>query len=75
MDEGTDPTVFVRLEEAKDIADLLVLMREKIDQAKGLLSKAQQIKVQEAELLDSWQAELADVESKVGDIDHALTHR
>lgn len=64
--------VFVKIDEYKDVADIVSLMREKITQAKFLLDKIAEIKAKEDSELASWSKELEDVEARVHNIDRVI---
>jgi hypothetical protein len=64
--------VFVKIEEYKDIMDLLVLIKEKLSQAKFLLGKINELKNQEDAELASWSKDLDDVAAMVSDVDRML---
>jgi len=65
--------VFVKIDEYKDIMDIMSLMREKIRQSKALLDKIAELKSQEDGELATWAKELDDVEQRVGTIDKTLS--
>jgi hypothetical protein len=69
--EGKAP-VFVKIDEYKDIMDIMTLMREKLRQAKFLLDKVAELKAQEDQELATWSKELEDVEARVSSIDKSL---
>ena len=69
--EGKAP-VFVKLDEYKDIMDIVGLMREKIGQAKFLLDKIAELKTQEDQELAAWAKELDEVEQSLGQVDKSL---
>jgi hypothetical protein len=69
--EGRAP-VFVKIDEYKDIMDIMTLMREKLRQAKFLLDKVAELKAQEDQELATWAKELEDVETRVASIDKSL---
>lgn len=71
MDERAP--VFVKIDEYKDIADIMTLMREKLRQAKFLLDKIAELKAQEDAELATWAKELEDVESRVASVDKVLS--
>jgi hypothetical protein len=71
MDETRAP-VFVKIDEYKDIMDIMTLMREKLRQAKFLLDKIAELKAQEDSELSTWAKELEEVESRVASIDKTL---
>lgn len=64
--------VFVKIEEYKDITDIMTLMREKMRQAKFLLDKVTELKAQEDRELANWTKELEDVENRLQGIDKTL---
>jgi hypothetical protein len=64
--------VFVKIEEYKDIMDLLVLIKEKLSQARFLLGKINELKNQEDAELASWSKDLDDVAAMVSDVDRML---
>ena len=69
--DGKAP-VFVKVDEYKDIMDIMSLMREKLRQAKFLLDKIAELKAQEDAELATWAKELEDVDSRVATIDKTL---
>ncbi len=69
--DGKAP-VFVKIDEYKDIMDIMALMREKLRQAKFLLDKVAELKAQEDQELATWAKELEDVEARVSSIDKSL---
>lgn len=71
MMEGKAP-VFVKLDEYKDIMDIVGIMREKIGQAKFLLDKIAELKAQEDQELAAWAKELEEVEQSLGNVDKSL---
>jgi len=71
MDETRAP-VFVKIDEYKDIVDIMTLIREKLRQAKFLLDKIAELKAQEDSELATWAKELEDVEARVSNIDKTL---
>ncbi len=71
MDETRAP-VFVKIDEYKDIVDIMTLIREKMRQAKFLLDKIAELKAQEDSELATWAKELEDVEARISSIDRAL---
>ena len=71
MDERAP--VFVKIDEYKDIVDIIALIREKLRQAKFLLDKIAELKAQEDAELATWAKELDDVESRVAGVDRTLS--
>ena len=64
--------VFVKIEDYKDIMDLLTLIKEKLGQARFLLGKINELKNQEDAELASWDKDLDDVAGMVSDVDRML---
>lgn len=65
--------VFVKLDEYKDIMDIMSLLREKVRQSKFLLDKIAELKSQEDAELATWAKELEDVEQRITVIDRTLS--
>ena len=72
MDDRKEQPVFVKLDEYKDLTDIVNLARDKIQQAKSVLNRINQLKDQEDTEFEAWKNELADMEEKLNDIDKRL---
>ena len=70
MQQGMN--VYVRIEEYKDILDIMELITEKVKEAKTILGKINELKNQEDAELELWRNGLDDVERKLGYIDQTL---
>jgi len=64
--------VYVKIDEYKDVMDILNLVKNKINEAKKVLSRIYDIKSQEDAELDAWNNELEEVERKINYIDSTL---
>lgn len=64
--------VFVKVDEYKDIVDIVALMHEKVRQCKFLLDKIAELKGQEDNTLAAWAKELESVETSISTIDKTL---
>lgn len=64
--------VFVKIDEYKEVLDVLGLIKEKISQAQGILSKIEQLQSEEAAELDAWKKGLDEISAKVEHIDQRL---
>ncbi|MBW2973237.1 hypothetical protein KY346_02500 [Candidatus Woesearchaeota archaeon] len=64
--------VFVKIEDYKDITEIMALIKEKLDQARFLLSKINEIKKQEDSEIENWTKELEEVTRRIYEIDQAL---
>lgn len=64
--------VFVKLDEYKDVTDIVNLAREKVQQAKAVLNRITQLKAQEDAEFEAWHSELSEIENKLEEIDKRL---
>jgi hypothetical protein len=64
--------VFVKIEDYKDITEIMTLVKEKLDQARFLLNKINELKRQEDAELNNWTRELDEVTKRVYEIDRML---
>lgn len=64
--------VFVKIDEYKDILEIVGLIKSKLEQARTILNKISEIKNQEDNELRSWQNDLDEVEKKIALIDGTL---
>lgn len=68
----TGMPVFVRIDEYKDVLEVLNLLNAKLVKAREIIEKINELKAEEDAELEMWQKELADVEKKVGFMSHTL---
>lgn len=64
--------VFVKVDEYKDILEIVGLIKSKLEQARSTLNKINEIKNQEDTSLAAWQQDLDEVEKKIALIDGTL---
>jgi hypothetical protein len=64
--------IFVKIDEYKDILDVITLIKGKIDEAKSILGEINELKNTEDRELEVWASELEEVERKVNFIDRTL---
>ena len=60
-----EKNVFIKLDEYKDILDIIALINEKVREARVILGKINDLKNQEDTELDAWKNSLDDVERKL----------
>jgi hypothetical protein len=72
MDKPNRMPVYVKIEDYKEVLDIMNLIKTKINEAKKVLNNIYDIKNQEDAELDDWSNELEEVERKVNFIDNAL---
>lgn len=64
--------VFVKIDEYKEILDILNVLKNKLDEARETLNKINELKNDEDAELDLWYTELEEIERKVDFIDKSL---
>ncbi|MBW2992123.1 hypothetical protein KY345_02805 [Candidatus Woesearchaeota archaeon] len=70
--EGEGMPVYVRIEEYKDVLDVMNLIKSKIAEAKETLAKLNDLKNEEDAELELWHTSLEEAERKVDFADKAL---
>jgi uncharacterized protein Yka (UPF0111/DUF47 family) len=64
--------IFVKVDEYKDVLDILDLVKNKIREAKTTIGEINELKNQEDNEIALWSNEIADIERKVDFIDQTL---
>ena len=64
--------VFVKIENYKDVLDVMELIKNNITQAKNIINKINDLKNDEDAELDVWRINLEEIERKINDIDDSL---
>ena len=64
--------VFVKIEDYKDILDVLELIKDRLNEAKRTLADINQMKNDEDEELGMWSSTLNEIEKKIESIDRTL---
>jgi hypothetical protein len=72
MDKLKGAPIFVKIDEYKEILDVITLIKGKISEAKGILGEINEVKNTEDKELESWVNELEEVERKISYIDRTL---
>ena len=72
VEERKEMVVYVKLDEYKDIVDIINLSREKLNQAKSIIAKVKDLKKREDEAIGQWVSALQEVEEKINIIDRKL---
>ena len=67
-----DKPIFVRIDEYKDVLDVISLIKNKLSDAKRVLGELQQLKNTEDAELEQWQNRILEVEKKIEYIDGTL---
>jgi hypothetical protein len=66
--------VFVKIDDFKEIAEIVGMLREKLGDAKHRLEKLSEIKAKEDAMIDKWRAGIEEVEHHMEDVDKMLQH-
>lgn len=64
--------VFVKIDEYKDVLDVVELIKNKIAQARDILRKIDDLKKEEESELQTWESSIEEIERRVEDIDQTL---
>ncbi len=64
--------VFIKIDDYKDVIDVMELIKNKIIEANGVLEKVRRLKAEEDAELELWNSNLEDIERKISYIDRTL---
>jgi len=64
--------IFVKIDEYKDVLDVIDLLKSKIEQAKSLLEKIDALKNDENSELELWRTNIDDIERMMDSVDESL---
>ena len=71
IDDVTMP-VFVKIDEYKDVLDIMNMVKNKVAEAREILNRVNEIKNEEDAELELWHSSLDEIERKVEFIDKTL---
>jgi hypothetical protein len=69
---SNEMTVFVKIDQYKEVLDVIELIKNKIEQAKSILGKIDELKNDEDAELGLWKTNIDEIERKIDDIDNTL---
>ena len=72
MDKKEEMPVFVRVDEYKDVLDIMNHIKTKVEHAKDTLAKINQLKHEEDAELELWHSGIEEVERKIDFVDKTL---
>lgn len=73
MDQYKKETpIFVRIDEYKDILDVISLIKAKISESKTILTRINELKNAEDNEIEVWSNELEEVERRINFVDRTL---
>ena len=64
--------VFVKIDEYKDVLEVIGIVKDKIEEARGTLGKINELKNDEDSELELWNSKLEEIERKIEFIDKSL---
>ena len=64
--------VFIKIDQYKNVLDIIEVLKAKVREAKNQLGKIQQLKNQEDSELEEWSSELMEIEKRIEGIDTSL---
>lgn len=64
--------VFVRIDEYKDVLDVMNMIRNKIEEAKATIVKINELKNEEDSELELWRTGVEEIERKIAFVDKVL---
>jgi hypothetical protein len=64
--------VYVKVDEYKDVLDLMNMIKTKVNDAKSILNHLNELKNEEDAELEAWKLNIEDIDKKIDFIDTAL---
>ena len=64
--------VFIKIEEYNKILDTVRLVKDKLNEAKDILKRISELKIEEYNQLGNWDSNLEEIEKKIASVDDAL---
>lgn len=71
-EKSGEAPVFVKIDDYKDILDILELIKNKLNEARETLGNLNELKNEEDSELELWKSTLNEIERKVENIDRTL---
>jgi len=64
--------VFIKIEEYNKILDTVRLVKDKLNEARDILKRISELKIEEYNQLGNWDSNLEEIEKKIASVDEAL---
>ena len=64
--------VFIKIEEYNKILETVKLVKGKLNEARDILKKISELKIEEYNQLGNWDSNLEEIEKKIASVDEAL---
>lgn len=71
MEDDSMP-IYVKVENYKDVLDLITIVKEKLNETKSLLNRLHELKAEEDAEIELWSSGVDEIEQKVENIDKML---
>jgi hypothetical protein len=68
----SDMPVFVKIDEYKEVLDVMELIKNKVAQARDILGRINELKNEEDSELEMWRANIEAIEGKIESMDNSL---
>ncbi|MFT4304840.1 MAG: hypothetical protein ACMXX8_02005 [Candidatus Woesearchaeota archaeon] len=64
--------VFVKIDDYKDVLDIMSLLKEKINEANSILDKISEVKSKEDAEIENWRSNIEDLQLKISTMDKTI---
>ncbi len=64
--------VFIKIEEYNKILETVRLVKDKLNEARDILKRISELKIEEYNQLGNWDSNLEEIEKKIASVDEAL---
>lgn len=64
--------VFIKIEEYNKILETVSLVKDKLNEARDILKKISELKIEEYNQLSKWDSNLEEIEKKIASVDEEL---
>jgi len=64
--------VFIKIEEYNKILETVRLVKDKLNEARDILKRISELKIEEYNQLGKWDSSLEEIEKKIASVDEAL---
>lgn len=64
--------VFVKIDDYKDVLDIMSLLKEKINEANSILDKISEVKSKEDAEIENWRSNIEDLQLKISIMDKTI---
>ena len=64
--------VFIKIDEYNKILETITLVKEKLDEARDILKRISELKIEEYNQLGNWDSNLEEIEKKIASVDKTL---